>query len=66
MSETNQNKIIQEQIEANQRIIKAVEKEQPRAVKGQAPVNERIKQIGPNERTETKPQTPPKPEEKTK
>ncbi len=65
MSENDQKKIIQEQAEANQRIIQAVEQQQEGTFQGQAPVNERIKQMGPNERIENKPQPSP-PEEDSK
>lgn len=49
-----QQKIIQEQTQANERMIRAVEQgDAPGVFRGQAPVNERIKQIPPNERIDT-------------
>jgi hypothetical protein len=56
MSDNDQKKIIQEQAQANQRIIQAVEQQQEGTFQHQAPVNERIKQMGPNERIQAKPQ----------
>lgn len=65
MSDNDQDKIIQEQTEANERLIQAVEHRQEGAFQGQAPVNERvIKQIQPNERVQQViPQETPKPSE---
>lgn len=67
MSEKDQKRIIQEQNQANQRIIQAVERKTEGVVEGQAPVNERIKQFRPNERTQTRlPPKPPKSDKKSK
>lgn len=51
MNSDDQRRVIQEQAEANERIIRAVEPQQRRVFQGQAPVNERVlEQIPPNER----------------
>ncbi len=47
----DQRKIIAEQAQANERIIRAVEN-RDQVQKNQAPVNERIKQLESNERTQ--------------
>lgn len=52
-SQNNQKQIIQEQKEANERIVRAVEHPQEGVSKNQVPANERIKQLAPNERAQT-------------
>lgn len=59
-SNNNQQQIIQEQKQANERIVRAVEHPQEGVSKNQVPANERIKQLTPNERVQTEP-TQPKP-----
>jgi hypothetical protein len=53
MSDNDQKKIIQEQTEANERLIQAVTNEQEGSFQGQAPVNERVQQVSPQETSAT-------------
>jgi hypothetical protein len=62
MSNQNDQKIIiQEQTKANERIIRAVEHSQEGASNNQAPINERVKQLRPNERTQVESEQSPPP-----